>query len=427
MTRMLCWSLILGLLGGFVVVATILMRERVAAGRGLPAYSRYSQADDGLGEAAQLLEQLGWTPVSLTTPIQATRLRGLLILDGPLQEGLLAESEAAMTPGDAEALLRWVAQGNTLLLAANTNTPIHQALNVSVTDEAAPEGTFTPVELGAAGAYFDGVDHISVAARATLRQPRGALPLWWIGGKPGALLVRHGKGRLVAVADPGLFTRRGLVRDDGEPRDDNAVFLVNLVAFHARGGEVYFDEYHHGIRGGGGFWSYLAFHGERITLIPLALVVLVAGWAWAVRLGPAVPTTRTHRADAVEYASALGRLYQRSGARRLLARTLVRGFLDALTRHLRLRRQAVPAVVLAAWRQQHARTAAHPGEMDPTTARLQVLLRGVTELRKGDISDRQLLTWTQSFDQFLKLADRGRQTADAPGSPPKQEEALGSQ
>jgi hypothetical protein len=255
------------------------------------------------------------------------------------------------------------------------------------------------------------VERISLGSRATLRSEGGALPLWRLGDRPAALLVRRGQGRVLLVADPGLLKRRGLVRDDGEPRDDNAVFLANVVALHSRGGEVYFDEYHHGIRSGGGFWSYLAYRGEHVTLLPLLLVVLVAGWAWAVRLGPAVPAPREARADAVEYASALGRLYRRSGARRLLARTLVRDFLGALTRHLRLRRQALPAVILAAWRQQHA-PANDSHALHASTARLQALLRGVTELRKGDITDRQLLAWTQRFDQFvageLRDAPHGR-------------------
>jgi hypothetical protein len=32
--------------------------------------------------------------------------------------------------------------------------------------------------------------------------------------------------------------------------------------------------------------------------------------------------------------------------------------------------------------------------------RLQTLLRGVGELRRGEASERQLLTWAQAFDQF---------------------------
>jgi hypothetical protein len=401
MTRAFCWLVVVALLGGFAALLAALLGERVAAGRGLPPYSVYSQAGDGLAEAGQLLRRLGWTPVAVTHPIQATHLNGLLILAQPGPEGLLEGEQGLLSQADAEALLRWVRRGNTLLLASNANTLLHQALGVMVTDEHGPADTFTPAELGAAGAYLRGVEHLSLGSRATLRGPDTALPLWWLGDRPGALLIGRGQGRVLLVADPGLLTQHGLIRDDGEPRDDNAVFLANVVARSARDGEVYFDEYHHGIRAGGGFWGYLAYHGEQLTLVPLLVVLAVAGWAFAVRLGPAVPTPRTTRADAVEYASALGRLYQRTGARRLLARTLVRGFLDTLTRHLHLRRQALPAVILAAWRQQHAAAGAGK-DLDPSTARLQNLLRGVSELRRGDVTDQQLLAWAREFDQFLE-------------------------
>jgi hypothetical protein len=62
-----------------------------------------------------------------------------------------------------------------------------------------------------------------------------------------------------------------------------------------------------------------------------------------------------------------------------------------VTRHLRLRRNALPAEILAAWRKQS------PGE---STDRLQRLLRGVGELRKGEVSGRQLLSLSQAFDEF---------------------------
>jgi hypothetical protein len=287
-----------------------------------------------------------------------------------------------------------VEQGNTLLLMSARNTALHQALGVIVNeDDRRNEESFVPVDLGAAGGYTEGIERLSVGSRATLRTHGGGLPLWWLGDRPGAVLLRRKRGRVLVVADARLLTREGLVRSDGEPRDDNVVFLANVAALDARGGKVYFDEYHHGLRSGGGFWSYLGYHGEKATLILVLVVLAVAGWTWAVRLGPAVPTPQTSGADAVDYASALARLYQRTGARRLLARTLVSDFLGTLTRHLRFRQSALPAEILAAWRLHD------PG---PSAQRLQTLLRGVGELRRGDVSERQLLSWARAFGQFTR-------------------------
>jgi hypothetical protein len=174
---------------------------------------------------------------------------------------------------------------------------------------------------------------------------------------------------------------------------DNLVFLYNVAALHARDGMVYFDEYHHGLRAGGGFWGYLQYHDQRAALVPVLLVLGVAVWAATIRLGPAVARPPKARADALDYASAVARIYQRAGTRHLLAKGLARGFMAALTTHLRLRRSALPAEVLAAWRQQYPK--------DPSE-RLQALLRGVSELRRGDVSERNLLTWARAFDEFSR-------------------------
>src|SRR5260370_22437683 len=154
---------------------------------------------------------------------------------------------------------------------------------------------------------------------------RGSLAVWWVGGQPGAVLLRHGKGYVIAAADPGVITNRGL------GRDDNVLFLRNVAELHASDGKVYFDEYHHGFRSAGGFWGYLGHYGQRWALLPLFIVVGVVAWRWMVRLGPAVPTPRTEQTDAVDYASALARLYQRAGSRPPPARTLPLCFLGAWT------------------------------------------------------------------------------------------------
>jgi hypothetical protein len=329
--------------------------------------------------------------VAVTRPIQQGQHEGLLILTEPPRRKRFGGGSKDISDGDARALLRWVEQGNTLLLMSRKNTALHEALNIVLNEDTRKdEEHFTPVDLGEAGGYTEGIEHLSVGSRSTVRA-EGGLPLWWIGDQPGAVLLRRKKGHVLVVADARMLTQEGLVRSDGEPREDNVVFLANVAALNARGGKVYFDEYHHGLHSGGGFWGYLGYHGEKATLLLVLAVLLVAGWTWVVRLGPAVPTPKTSAADAVDYASALARLYQRTGTRRLLARTLIRSFLGALTRHLRLRRNALPAEILAAWRLH---------DSGPSMVRLQGLLRGVGELRRGEVSERQLLAWAQAFGQF---------------------------
>jgi hypothetical protein len=410
MSRPLSWLLVVLLFGVFASAAGFVLRERAAAGKGMPPYSIYSHdARRGAAEAAYVLQRAGWTPVALMRRVQYTPARGLLILIQP-EEDDSENADGGVSDVDAAAMLHWVERGNTLLVLSKKATGIHRALNVTPTEDATAEkqqfvrARLDP-ELGSSFGYLRDIHTLSVAGKSVLPAREGALPLWWIGDAPGALVLRRGEGRVILVAAPSLATYNGLWErkaDQETLRDDNVLFLVNAALLYAHDGKVYFDEYHHGFQSGGGFWGYLRYHGQHLMLVPLFLAIGAALWMWAVRLGPATPTPRTSETDAVDYASALARLYQQAGARRRLARTLARGFLGALTGRLRLRGNALPAEILSAWRQHD------PG---PSGDRLRDLLRGATELRKGNLSDQSLLHWSQGFDQFLRetqAAEQGR-------------------
>jgi len=388
MTRLVSWLLVVVVFGAFSGAACFALRTRFDAGKEMPAYSVYSRERNGMADAAQLLRQLGWEPVAVTRPIQYLGSRGparrLLILVEP-QPG---DDDTGLNEADVRGLLRFVEAGNTLLLVGRHATPLHRELGVSLRTDAALSEEDPPRDVAPdeAGGYTDDIDALAIEGVDVVQATQG-IPLWRENDRAGAVVLFRGKGRVLVVPDPSLLTRRGL------RRKDNAVFLYNVAYTDARDGRVYFDEYHHGIRSGGGFWAYLRYHGQLLALLPLLLAGVVAFWGVAVRLGPAVPQPPPVRADAVDYASALARIYERTGARRLLARGLARDFVAALTRHLRLRRNALPAEVLATWRERH------PG---PSADVLQNLLRGASELRKDDVSERRLLLWTRAFDEFIK-------------------------
>ncbi len=396
MTRFASWLLVILFAGAFGAAVYHVLQIRAARGKDLPAYSVYSEDRNGLAEAARLLRTLGWEPVALTRPVHQLRSSGgrlrLLVMVQPEEtEGLLG-GHGGLSEADVRGTVRWVEQGNTLLLCGRDETELHRALGVSVRTGAPPAGDEAPhdADLGEAGSYTEDVDRIRVEGTDTLLTDTG-LPLWWNGDRPGAVLLRRGAGRVLVLADPSVLTRRGL----SVSRMDNAVFLVRVAELHARDGRVYFDEYHHGLRSGGGLWGYLHFTGQQWVLLPLLAALAVAAWSVGVRLGPAVPAPAEVHTDAVAYTSALARIYELAGARHLLAKSLARDFLATLTRLLRLRRAALPAEILAAWRQRS------PG----TVERLQLLLRGAAELRQRDVSNRQLLTWTRAFDEFLFAND----------------------
>jgi hypothetical protein len=384
MTRSLSWLLMLLLAGVFASVVAYALWLRVRGGRDMPEYSVYSESRDGLSEAARFLRNIGFEPVAVTRPIGALNYRGLLILAEPSKPQVIG-SHWELSEADARALLNWVAAGNSLLYCGRHPTALHDQLGAYVvSDDKLTANDPHDAEVDDAGLYTDEVNGITVEGRHHFGRGAG-LPIWSVDGLPGAVLIRHGKGRVLLCADGSLLTNHGL------GRADNGVFLYNVALRDARGGKVFFDEYHHGLRSGGGVWGYLSYHHAQWVFAPIVLLLAIAAWAAAVRLGPAVPIPEAARADAVDYASAVARIYQRAGVLRRPARALVRGFLARLTRHLRLRRNALPAEILHAWKEQH------PAD---SGRRLQSLLRGVTALRKGEVSEVELLEWSRAFDAF---------------------------
>lgn len=408
MSRSVCWLIVALLFGGFAAVAAHALAARAGAGKGMPPFSVYSAERDGLARAGEFLRRCGYQPVAVTRPIQHTRHSGLLILVVPPAAGLPGRSRGEIDKADARGLLAWVEQGNTLLVFGDRPNAVYAELGITTVGEAAPAPAAANATPEPVGRYTQDLESLRVSRGPGLEAP-GSLPLWRIRDRAGALAVRRGKGRVLAVADPYFLTPAELRRD----RLDNGVFLNNVASLAADGGRVYFDEYHQGLRSAGGFWGYLHYHKQHGLFLDVLLVTLIGLWAVGVRLGPAVPTRTARRYDAVEYASALARVYRQAGVRRRPAQVLVRDFLSGLTHHLGLRRGALPVEILVAWRKRHhGAPGPTDGEADQRgvgfASHLGELLRGVAELRKGEASPRRLLAWAQAFDRFQAEVLRAR-------------------
>jgi hypothetical protein len=392
MTRFSSWIVLLLVFAVLIGTAYYLLSQRAGAGREMPPYSVYSEDENGLAEAARFLEKLGWQPVALTRPISQVLIDAnspqLLIIVEPQPSSILLGMGEAISKAEARSILRWVSAGNTLLRVGRRPTGVHDELQINLTSDwrRGPDEGVRQVDLEEGGAYTENIEQLLVQGRDSV-QAAGSLPLWSQNDRPGALLLRHGRGRVLVIADPSLLTRRGLIRGD------NALFLYNIVRRHAPDRRVWFDEYHHGIRSGGGFWGYLRHHGEHWLLLPVLAAVAVAAWSVMVRLGPAVSPPQPVQADAVDYASALARIYQRAKIHRRLVEVLTRDFLTVLTKAVGIRRSALPAEILAAWHRQ---------QPDADLKRLQTLLHTVSDLRRGNPRERQLHAAVREFDQWVK-------------------------
>src|SRR5262245_60289446 len=135
MTRFIPWLLLIFLFGIFALIVYWVLQVRVEAGRDMPAYSIYSEGPDGLAETVRLLRKLDWQPKEWTRPIQQLRSGAgprLLIMVEPRQGSRLL-GEEGMDKTAARGVVRWVEEGNTLLLCGRHPSALHQELGIALT------------------------------------------------------------------------------------------------------------------------------------------------------------------------------------------------------------------------------------------------------------------------------------------------------
>jgi hypothetical protein len=379
--------------GPCVAVIGWTINDRARMGAGMPGYSVYSDGPDGLAQAADLLRRLGWRAVAVTRPIQQTRHRGLLILAEPIDSSKGLGFKRQLSAVEVDGVLGWVGQGNTLLFCCSNNNVLLEKLGVVIGETRERGDVIFAASPGAAGEYTAQIDRMGLEIPATV-SGRKTVPLWWLNGKPAAVAVQHGAGRVLVLPDPSLLTHRGLLRED------NAIFLYNVAALDSENGHVYFDEYHHGFRSGTGYWSYLYYHGQQWIIFQLLAVAGIGLWGVGRRLGPAVPRPVTKRADGVDYASSVARIYEKADVRPLIGVILARHFLTILTTHLRLRRSATSHEILAVCRQRHG---------DASASELSRLLSAADHLRQGGAPDAdELLALARRIDEWNGTSEKRR-------------------
>jgi hypothetical protein len=127
---------------------------------------------------------------------------------------------------------------------------------------------------------------------------------------------RLGRGTLIAVSDPGLFSNARL------QADGHARLLLNIASTHVGQGVLLVDEFHHGHGDHGVISRYLGSTAVPWMLAQAALAFLAILVARGTRFGPPVPPVRPARASSLEYVSALADLYQRARARGLAVEAL---------------------------------------------------------------------------------------------------------
>ena len=365
-------------------------------------------------------ERLGYRPTvwrqdwSRLTPAESGVL---LAIDPQVQNPIISITGGGQNGGDrtrlsardAASLRRWLAsgQGHTAILltsrlpsgrsgpggaknAADDEGTFADALDLIVESASPASGRteFPPLQ---PTSDTQGVLSLHSAANARLSRVRpDGLALFGDGAGPLALEIPVGKGRLVAVADAGLFSNASLARSE------NAVFLANLLAHYDRpGGAVLFDEYHHGdVAGdpGGSVWEALGRPLQlaliQVLLAALCLVVLLGG-----RFGPPVPSGRDLARSSADYVASLASLYRRAEASGTALETLYRQFLRDVCGRLAL----PPDVNL----ERLAEVAARRGQVNKEGFR-RLLATCEMRLDAGKVTEAELLDLTRQMESIRK-------------------------
>ena len=321
------WRL-LGVIAVLAVIATLVERpsSAVASDYRLTTYAHDPTGARGMHETLERLD--------LRVRRRTEGFRGVLdtgavyvVLDPPID----------LTRGEVAVLLDAVSRGAGLIVAATGRSRLTDSLDIrSVFDDL----RFAP-RLALIDTLWAVPDEVQGRPLApwprsflTFQSPPGPDTVTLVaargvarGGRrvPVVLGMRHGRGRVAVIADPG-FLRNDVLRHTRGP-----VLFVRLLEWvrPAPAAPLIFDEYHQGFGTHANLVAaiahYLAGTSSGRALAQLAAAGLVLLIAHGARPLPPRAAPRAERRSALEHVDALARAYQRAGAAGTVARRLIRG------------------------------------------------------------------------------------------------------
>jgi hypothetical protein len=285
------------------VLVLVLLRGNANA-TSSPEHASTSDAPDGTSALRLYADALGHPGGLIEGTFSLPSSPGLLFIFTP----------QAFTADEVQQVNTWITSGGVLVYAAEDGDPQLDAqfgLGRSSRPVAANAQAPAPV--------LGGIASVTGAETARAFGPKPAqVPLLRNRGHD-VLAVREavGRGLLVAMTDP-LALCNGYLE-----KADNGRFAADLLAMTPAGGRVWFDEFHHGAAAGGPPETAWMTTPWGLALI-CAVLILFIGLALRGRsFGPPIPLRARADRSTAEYASAVGSLLHRTGARRVTLETLL--------------------------------------------------------------------------------------------------------
>lgn len=292
------------IVGVLVLAVGLAVYLRGNPGEDSPEHRTDSDALNGTSALPQLAQALGHPTTTLRAGFQPDLGMRVLFVFTPT---------TAFSREEARRLSDYVAAGGTLVYADEQgDAMLDAALQVRrQPGVASGDGS-------ASGPMLAGVRQVSGgAAVGPLRpQPNQVVVLRSSGGQPIGLEQRLGRGRVITLADP-LPLCNGYL-----DRADNGRLASDLVSLAGGGGEVAFDEYHHGVPGPSspltGWFSTAWGVALAWAVMVLFVGLLLRGRAF----GPRLELPGSGERSSAEYVTAVGGLLRRTRAAGLTAQVL---------------------------------------------------------------------------------------------------------
>ncbi len=335
---------------GLAAIVGLAVAREWNARAGYSFYSTYDTGPSGYRALYDVLsaERVDVTRLERPLGLLDPRVRTLVIASN--RADVVAQvSRAQLDGGDVRRLQRFVRRGGRLvLLESPSDEALYRAFKLAIVPAklhaAAAHRSLVPI---ARTAMTSGVTSVATAGAelAPFDSAPGAAPLLGSGTGVAAYWRAYGKGDVVAIAAPSVFSNGEIAAAS------NARFAYNVLAGH---GPVAFDERLHGYAVDASFWSALPAPvriAAAIVAAALALWLIDANVRSVPPLALDVPDER-HSAS---YLAAMAVLLRRARA----ARLGIAAFYDDAVRRSQHRRDA-PGVANAIDELARLREMPHP-------------------------------------------------------------------
>ncbi len=314
----IAFFLILVALNFFFFVETGAPKEDERTG----SRSSYSSTPYGTLAYYTLLEENGYPVIRLKVPFTDLKkhpeIDTLIMISVPNQSNPEADEYKSLT--------EWVEAGGRLIIIDR-----EIVLDFDQAQVATQWGGFkTDVRPMQPSLLTLGVKNIELTEYATRLKIENGSVTYHLGYDEGVVLadMNLGEGRIVMLTEPFIVANNGI------SHADNVTLALNLVA-GGGGGEIAFDEYHHGYgaSSSGGLMDY--FRGTPVPwmMAQAGLMILLIVYTYGRRFTRPIPLRRERRTTNLEFVSSMGNIAMLANATDLAMQGIYTEFRKRLCRY----------------------------------------------------------------------------------------------